>query len=162
MNTSKKLLSVKDWSFSFNTQNGLVNIIDNISFDINAGENLAIVGESGSGKSVTALSILRLHDKVNTIYSDGHVDFQGTNLLTLSEEGIQDVRGKNISMIFQEPMTSLNPVFTIGQQIEEVLTLHQDLNKTEKPKQANGDMYGTIQHLILMKKHMLYSKEVKR
>lgn len=136
MNTAKKLLSVKDLSVSFNTQNGLVKIIDNISFDINAGENLAIVGESGSGKSVTALSILRLHDKANTIYSDGSVDFQGNNLLALSEEGIQDVRGKNISMIFQEPMTSLNPVFTVGQQIEEVLTLHKNLNKTDKRKRV--------------------------
>ncbi len=136
MNTKQKLLSVKDLSVSFNTQNGLVNIIDNISFDIYAGENLAIVGESGSGKSVTALSLLRLHDEANTLYSDGSVDFQKQNLLTLSKEGIQDVRGKNISMIFQEPMTSLNPVFTIGQQIEEVLTLHQDFNATDKKKRV--------------------------
>ena len=133
MNTENKktLLSVKDLSVSFNTQNGLVNIIDNISFDIFSGENLAIVGESGSGKSVTALSLLRLHDDVNTEYS-GLINFQDKNLLALNKEEIQNVRGKNISMIFQEPMTSLNPVFTIGQQIEEVLTLHQDLNKTEK------------------------------
>jgi microcin C transport system ATP-binding protein len=136
MSTKQKLLSVKDLSVSFDTQNGLVNIIDDISFDIYAGENLAIVGESGSGKSVTALSLLRLHDEANTIYSDGSVVFQEQNLLTLSKEDIQDVRGKNISMIFQEPMTSLNPVFTIGQQIEEVLTLHQNLNKADKQKRV--------------------------
>ncbi|NOQ90186.1 MAG: dipeptide ABC transporter ATP-binding protein [Gammaproteobacteria bacterium] len=128
----KKLLSVKDLSVSFNTQNGLVDIINNISFDIFSGENLAIVGESGSGKSVTALSLLRLHDEKNTVYSDGKIDFQGKNLLKLNDDQIKDVRGKNISMIFQEPMTSLNPVFTIGQQIEEVLTLHQNLNKNER------------------------------
>ncbi len=133
---NKTLLSVKDLSVSFNTQNGLVNIIDNISFDIFKGENLAIVGESGSGKSVTALSLLRLHDEVNTVYSDGHIDFQGKNLLALSGKEIQKVRGKNISMIFQEPMTSLNPVFTVGQQIEEVLSLHQNLNKTDKQKRV--------------------------
>ena len=128
----KTLLSVKDLSVSFDTQNGLVNIIDNISFDINAGENLAIVGESGSGKSVTALSLLRLHDEKNTVYSDAEINFQGNNLLKLTDNEIKDVRGKNISMIFQEPMTSLNPVFTIGQQIEEVLVLHQNLNKGER------------------------------
>ncbi len=137
MNTenNKTLLSVKDLSVSFNTQNGLVNIIDNISFDIYSGENLAIVGESGSGKSVTALSLLRLHEEVNTKYS-GAIDFQDKNLLKLNKEEIQNVRGKNISMIFQEPMTSLNPVFTIGQQIEEVLTLHQRLQKDEKQKRV--------------------------
>ena len=133
---NKTLLSVKDLSVSFNTQNGLVNIIDNISFDIFSGENLAIVGESGSGKSVTALSLLRLHDEVNTVYSDGNIDFHGKNLLELNKEEIQNVRGKDISMIFQEPMSSLNPVFTIGQQIEEVLTLHQNLQKVEKQKRV--------------------------
>jgi microcin C transport system ATP-binding protein len=133
---NKSLLSVKDLSVSFNTQNGLVNIIDSISFDIFPGENLAIVGESGSGKSVTALSLLRLHDEDNTVYSDGHIDFQGENLLTLDNAEIEDVRGKKISMIFQEPMTSLNPVFTIGQQIEEVLSLHQKLNKIEKQQRV--------------------------
>jgi len=131
LNSKQKLLSIKNLSVSFNTQNGLVNIIDNLNFDIYSGENLAIVGESGSGKSVAALSILRLHDEDNTIYSNGSIEFQGRNLLTLGDE-IKDVRGKNISMIFQEPMTSLNPVFTVGQQIEEVLTLHENLNKTEK------------------------------
>jgi ABC-type microcin C transport system duplicated ATPase subunit YejF len=101
MNSEKKLLSVKDLSVSFNTQNGLVNIINNISFDIFSGENLAIVGESGSGKSVTALSILRLHDEVNTVYSDASINFQGSNLLTLNNNEIRKVLGKNISMIFQ-------------------------------------------------------------
>ena len=132
MNTKPVLLSVNDLCVSFNTQNGLIDIIDGVSFEIKAGENLAIVGESGSGKSVTALSILRLHDEANTVYSNGSIEFQGKDLLTLEERQIQQVRGKNISMIFQEPMTSLNPVFTVGQQIEEVITIHQNLNKTDR------------------------------
>ena len=125
-------MGVKDLSVSFNTQNGLLDIIDNISFDIYSGENLAIVGESGSGKSVTALSLLRLHDEKNTVYSDAEIQFQGKNLLKLNDDEIKNVRGKNIAMIFQEPMTSLNPVFTIGQQIEEVLTLHKNLTRPER------------------------------
>lgn len=136
VNKKNKLLSINNLSVSFNTQNGLIKIIDDISFDIFQGENLAIVGESGSGKSVTALSILRLHDEVNTLYSDGSIDFQNKNLLKLKENEIQKIRGKNIAMIFQEPMTSLNPVFTIGQQIEEVLTLHQTLTASEKQKRV--------------------------
>lgn len=130
------LLSVKDFSVSFNTHGGLVKIIDDISFDIFSGENLAIVGESGSGKSVTALSLLRLHDEANTIYSDGRIDFQDSNLLSLSKADILKVRGSDISMIFQEPMTSLNPVFTVGQQIEEVLVLHQSLTRDERQKRV--------------------------
>ena len=126
------LLSVKDLSVSFKTQKGLVNIINDISFDIYSGENLAIVGESGSGKSVTALSLLRLHDESNTVYSDATINFQGENLLQLSDDKIRRVRGKNIAMIFQEPMSSLNPVFKVGQQIEEVLILHKNLSATER------------------------------
>ncbi|MBE9567722.1 MAG: ABC transporter ATP-binding protein, partial [Proteobacteria bacterium] len=133
MKNVKTLLSVKDLAVSFKTQNGLVDIVEGVSFDIFKGENLAIVGESGSGKSVTALSLLRLHDEVHTVYS-GEINFRGVDLLTLSEPKIQAVRGKKISMIFQEPMTSLNPVFTIGQQIEEVLVLHQDLDKVQRQR----------------------------
>ena len=128
----KTLLSVKNLSVSFETQKGLVNIINDISFDIYSGENLAIVGESGSGKSVTALSLLRLHDESNTVYSDATINFQGENLLQLSDDKIRKVRGKSIAMIFQEPMSSLNPVFKIGQQIEEVLILHKNLSATER------------------------------
>jgi microcin C transport system ATP-binding protein len=135
MKNKKPLLSIKDLCVSFNTQNGLIDIIDKVSFDVFAGENLAIVGESGSGKSVTALSILRLHDEVNTNYS-GSISFLNKNLLSIDDAQIRSVRGKNIAMIFQEPMTSLNPVFTIGQQVEEVLTLHQNLTKFEKRKRV--------------------------
>lgn len=136
MEDKKTLLSVKDLSVSFNTQKGLVNIVNNINFNIKMGENLAIVGESGSGKSVTALSLLRLHDEKNTVYSDAKITFQNKNLLDLNDDGIKNVRGKKISMIFQEPMTSLNPVFTIGQQIDEVLVLHQELSKSERQQRV--------------------------
>ncbi|PCJ86435.1 MAG: microcin ABC transporter ATP-binding protein [Thiotrichaceae bacterium] len=135
MKSEKPLLSVKDLCVSFNTQGGLVDIIDKVSFDVFAGENLAIVGESGSGKSVSALSILRLHEEVNTNYT-GSIHFQGKDLLKITDEQIRDVRGKNIAMIFQEPMTSLNPVYAIGQQIEEVLDLHQSLTQSEKQKRV--------------------------
>ena len=136
MNSTSTLLSVKDLCVSFDTQNGQIDIVDNVSFDICSGENLAIVGESGSGKSVTALSLLRLHDEVNTSYPKGSIDFKGTDLLKLNDREMQGIRGKNIAMIFQEPMSSLNPVFTIGQQIEEVFTLHQNLTKTDKQKRV--------------------------
>jgi len=128
-----KLLSVRNLGVSFTTQGGVSEILKGISFDIRKGENLAIVGESGSGKSVTALSVLRLHDEVHTTYSDdAEIMYGGTNLLKLDKPQIQSVRGDKISMIFQEPMSSLNPVFTIGQQIEEVLTLHTRLIGEQK------------------------------
>jgi len=136
VNSKQTLLSVKDLCVSFNTQGGTVDIIDEVSFDIYAGENLAIVGESGSGKSVTALSLLRLHDEASTVYSRGVIEFSGEDILALDDVDVRRIRGKNISMIFQEPMTSLNPVFTIGQQIEEVLTLHQNFNKLEKQQRV--------------------------
>lgn len=137
-NNEQRLLSVKDFSLSFDTHSGRVKIIDDISFDILAGENLAIVGESGSGKSVTALSVLRLHDEVHTVYAPGSViEFRGENILAMDTPALLDIRGSRISMIFQEPMTSLNPVFTIGQQIEEVLILHkQEMDKAQRAERV--------------------------
>lgn len=132
------LLSVKNLSVAFNTQQGQVDVVKNISFDIKRAHNIAIVGESGSGKSVTALSILRLHEKNQVVYPSGKIIFQrqmpastsdGIDLLSADEKKMRSIRGKDISMIFQEPMTSLNPVFTIGKQIVEVLMLHQSMTR---------------------------------
>ncbi len=132
------LLSVKNLSVAFNTQQGQVDVVKNISFDIKRAHNIAIVGESGSGKSVTALSILRLHEKNQVVYPSGKIIFQrqmaastsnGIDLLSMDEKKMRSIRGKEISMIFQEPMTSLNPVFTIGKQIVEVLMLHQSMTR---------------------------------
>jgi len=118
---------LKTWFF---TRDGIVRAVDGVSFQVMPGETLAIVGESGCGKSVTALSVLRLVPSPPGRIVGGHIRFGGRDLLALSEAEMRDVRGNEISMIFQEPMTSLNPVMTIGAQISETLRLHQDLSKS--------------------------------
>ena len=127
-------LSVTDLRTYFFTRNGTVKAVDGVSFAIARGETLAIVGESGCGKSMTALSLMRLiPDPPGRIVS-GEVVLDGVDLLQLSEEEIRAYRGRDISMIFQEPMTSLNPVMTIGKQIGEVLTMHQHIARDELQK----------------------------
>lgn len=106
-------------------------VVHGVSFTINSGESLALVGESGSGKSVTALSILRLHDKRQVTFPTGKIEFQGQDLLQLSEAKLRQIRGKDIAMIFQEPMTSLNPVYPIGNQLIEPLLLHEKISKAK-------------------------------
>jgi len=106
-------------------------VVHGVSFSINSGESLALVGESGSGKSVTALSILRLHDKRQVTFPTGKIEFQGQDLLQLNEAKLRQIRGKDIAMIFQEPMTSLNPVYPIGNQLIEPLLLHEKMSKTK-------------------------------
>ncbi|MCY3814004.1 MAG: ABC transporter ATP-binding protein [Gammaproteobacteria bacterium] len=118
------LLDVQDLSVSFRTDRGIVRAVDGVSFHVDAGETLAIVGESGSGKSVTALSLLRLLDAAGSIDS-GRVVFDGENLLDLGTRAIRSIRGDRIAMIFQEPMSSLNPVLTIGKQVAEPIRLHR-------------------------------------
>ncbi|MCY4012088.1 MAG: ABC transporter ATP-binding protein [Gammaproteobacteria bacterium] len=118
------LLDVQDLSVSFRTDRGIVRAVDGVSFHVDAGETLAIVGESGSGKSVTALSLLRLLDAAGSIDS-GRVLFDGENLLDLDARAIRSIRGDRIAMIFQEPMSSLNPVLTIGKQVAEPIRLHR-------------------------------------
>ena len=119
------LLSVKGLSTEFRTERGIVKAVDDVSFDLAAGETLAIVGESGSGKSVTAMSILRLIPNPPGRITAGKVVFDGQNLLTLSDEEIRAIRGNRIAMIFQEPMSSLNPSLTVGLQIAEPINLHR-------------------------------------
>ncbi|MCM3636671.1 ABC transporter ATP-binding protein [Sporosarcina luteola] len=122
------LLEVRDLRTSFYTDDGEIKAVDGVSFTLPQGKTLGIVGESGSGKSITALSILRLLANNGKIIG-GEVNFKGKDLLSFSDKQMRDIRGNAISMIFQEPMTSLNPVFTVGQQIGESLMKHQDLSK---------------------------------
>jgi peptide/nickel transport system ATP-binding protein len=123
------LLEVADLKTWFFTRDGVVRAVDGVSFHVMPGETLAIVGESGCGKSVTALSVLRLIPSPPGRIVSGAIRLAGRDLLGLSEAEMRDVRGNDISMIFQEPMTSLNPVLTIGRQIGETLTLHQGLDR---------------------------------
>ena len=123
------LLSVKNLQVEFRTKELLVQALKGVSFDIKSGETLGVVGESGSGKSVTALSIMRLLSAPPGKITAGQIFFEGEDLLKCSEKKMRSVRGNRISMIFQEPMTSLNPVFTVGWQIDEALILHQAMGK---------------------------------
>jgi oligopeptide transport system ATP-binding protein len=124
---SQPLLSVTDLSVSFPTDRGTVRAVESVSLEVKAGETLAIVGESGSGKSVTALSILRLIPDPGRI-EQGSVVFDGQDLLALDRRSIRAIRGNRIAMIFQEPMSSLNPVMTIGKQVAEPFSLHRGLS----------------------------------
>ncbi|MDR7419124.1 MAG: ABC transporter ATP-binding protein [Armatimonadota bacterium] len=123
------LLSVRNLKTYFYTDEGVVKAVDGLSYDLRKGETLGIVGESGSGKSVHALSVMRLIASPPGKIVDGEILFEGKNLLKLSDEEMRHIRGNRIAMIFQEPMTSLNPVLTIGEQIAEAVILHQKLDK---------------------------------
>ena len=125
------LLEVKNLRTTFNTEDGLVTAVNGLSYSLDAGSTLGIVGESGSGKSVNALSIMRLIQRPGQIDPHSQVFFEGSNLLEKSESEMRKVRGRKIAMIFQDPMTSLNPVLTIGEQISEAVRLHLGLNKKE-------------------------------
>ena len=129
------LLDVKGLTTQFNSKKGPQIVVDNVDFNVKKGEVMGIVGESGCGKSVTSLSILQLLDKNGEI-KDGEILFQNTNLLTKKEKEMKNIRGKEISMIFQDPMSSLNPVLTIGRQISEVIEKHEKLSKAEIKKKC--------------------------
>jgi microcin C transport system ATP-binding protein len=130
------LLSVRDLSVAFSQGGKVTTAVNRISFDINKGETIALVGESGSGKSVTALSVLKLLQYPAASHPSGHILFKGQDLLTASEPDLRKVRGNDVTMIFQEPMTSLNPLHPIGQQIVEILGLHQGMSEADGKKQA--------------------------
>ncbi len=132
----EELLRVEDLKTYFFTHEGTVKAVDGVTFSINKGETLGLVGESGCGKSVTALSIMRLIQSPPGKIVGGKIILEGKNLLDLSEKEMRSIRGCKISMIFQEPMTSLDPMFTIGSEIVEVLKLHQGLKKEEALKKA--------------------------
>jgi len=131
----KSVLSVKNLKTYFYTEDGIVKAVDGVDFDVFEGETLGIVGESGCGKSVTSLSILRILDEKGKIV-EGSILFGGIDLTKISEEAMRKIRGKDIAMIFQEPMVALNPVFTIGEQIVEAIVLHQKVDETTARKIA--------------------------
>ena len=130
------LLKVDTLSTWFYTDDGIVKAVNDVSFSLNKGHTLGIVGESGCGKSITSLSVMRLIDSPPGKIVGGKIVFKGEDLLAKSEEEMRRVRGKRIAMIFQEPMTSLNPVYTVGRQIEEALLIHESMTKKEAKRRA--------------------------
>jgi oligopeptide/dipeptide ABC transporter ATP-binding protein len=138
------LLEVKDLQTYFFGDEGTVKAVDRISYDVNEGETLGLVGESGCGKSVSALSILRLIPDPPGRIIGGEIIFEGQDLLKLSDEEIRDVRGNRIAMIFQEPMTSLNPVLTIGRQVAEPMEIHHNIRLKDALEEAK-DLLAKVQ-----------------
>ncbi|MDR9854187.1 ABC transporter ATP-binding protein [Paenibacillus sp. VCA1] len=132
----KDLMKINHLSTHFNTENGTVKAVNDVSLRVRQGETVCIVGESGCGKSVTAMSIMGLVEEPGGKVVNGQIEFEGRDLLKLSKNELRSIRGNEISMIFQEPMSSLNPVLKIGQQIMEPLLVHQKLSKKEARKRA--------------------------
>ncbi|MDP6135838.1 MAG: ABC transporter ATP-binding protein, partial [Arenicellales bacterium] len=134
--TDSPVLQIKDLRTFFDTRDGTVRAVNGVSLEVYAGETLCIVGESGCGKSVTAMTVLGLLPMPPARIETGEILVQGTDLLKLSENEMQTIRGNDISMIFQEPMTSLNPVLTVGEQISEAISLHQKVSDRVARNQA--------------------------
>ena len=132
----RPLLEIDDLHTHFFTPAGVVRAVDGVSYSLRVGETLGVVGESGCGKSVTALSILRLVSSPPGRIVSGAIRFEGTDLLGLTESQMEDIRGNRISMIFQEPMTSLNPLLTVGRQVSEAIALHQGLSRRDATDRA--------------------------
>lgn len=132
----KKIVEFKNLSISFKIDEGIVRAVNDVSFEVRKGEVLGIVGESGCGKSVTSMSLMRLLPVSPTIYESGSINLNGVDILSLSEEEMREKRGSEVAIIFQEPMTSLNPVMKIGHQISEVMLIHQKISKSEAKKRA--------------------------
>jgi oligopeptide/dipeptide ABC transporter ATP-binding protein len=126
---SEPLLKVDNLTVGFPSKAGVVRAVTDVSFELHAGEVLSVVGESGSGKSVTALAMMRLHPKSTQV--SGTVEFDGQDLLSISEDEMREIRGRDIAMIFQDPMTALNPVFSVGNQIVEAIRIHSNVTKEQ-------------------------------
>ena len=141
---SSAILEVKDLRTEFHIREGVVPAVDGVSFHIDPQETLAIVGESGCGKSVTALSIMRLIKCPPGKIARGEILFEGVNLRSLPEDKMREIRGNDIAMIFQEPMTSLNPVYTVGDQIAEAIILHQKVSKS-KAREKTVEMLRKVE-----------------
>ena len=140
---AETLLSIEDLRTYFYTEAGVVKAVDGVSFSIEKGKTLGVVGESGSGKSITAMSILQLIPSPPGRIAGGRIMFEGVNLLEKTPEEIRKIRGNEISMIFQDPMTSLNPVLTVGEQLIEVIVLHQKLDQKAAREKA-AEMLGLV------------------
>lgn len=152
-----KILSVQDLTVEFKTSQNINTAVNNLSFSVNQGETFGIVGESGSGKSVTALSILKLLSS-NAVVSNGVINYKDKDILGMSSKGIQSLRGNEISMIFQDPMTSLNPVFTIGHQIQDVVLRHSNLSYFQS-KKLTLDLLSRVGMSHPEKKFKMYPHE---
>jgi oligopeptide/dipeptide ABC transporter ATP-binding protein len=140
---AETLLRVKELVTTFRVEEDTIRAVDGVSFDVPEATTVGLVGESGCGKSVTSLSILRLVPEPPGHIASGSVEYRGKNLLSLTERQMQDIRGNHISMVFQEPMTSLNPVYTVGAQIVEAIRLHQKKSRSEAWEQAES-MLGLV------------------
>ncbi|MDX3234360.1 ABC transporter ATP-binding protein [Streptomyces sp. ME03-5709C] len=130
------VLEVRDLQAEFRVRSGTVHAVNGVSFSLEAGRTLALVGESGSGKSATALSLMRLNPEPPCVYTGGTVEFEGRDILTQNERQLRSVRGKGLAMVFQDPMTSLNPVRTVGAQIAQALHRHENLSRSEAKQRA--------------------------
>ena len=135
------IISIKNLSVGFQSQNNKLNVVNSISFDIPKGKTVALVGESGSGKTVTALSILKLLPYPSAFHDSGKIIYNNKDLLKSNQNEIQKIRGKNISAIFQEPMTSLNPLHTIEKQVSEILMIHSSITYSKARKKTKELLY---------------------
>lgn len=135
-NNNKELLNIKDLNIHYTTEDGTVEAVNGINIELNKGETLGLVGETGAGKTTTALGIMRLVPNPPGKIVSGEINYEGKDLLKISEEEMRTIRGNKISMIFQDPMTSLNPVMTVGEQIAEVIEIHQDVTMQEAMEKA--------------------------
>lgn len=136
MSEKNLCLDIKNLSVEFRTSDGVTKAINGVDLQIERGKTLCLVGETGAGKTTTALSILNLIPNPPGVITDGSITLEGKNIFDYSEKELEEIRGSQVSMIFQDPMTSLNPVMTVGEQIAEVIQLHEDIDKTEAAKKA--------------------------
>ncbi|WP_069649791.1 ABC transporter ATP-binding protein [Caloranaerobacter ferrireducens] len=143
MKENRELLNIKNLVIHYITDDGTVRAVNGIDIKLNKGETLGLVGETGAGKTTTALGIMRLVPNPPGKILDGVIEFEGRDLLKISEEEMRNIRGNKISMIFQDPMTSLNPVMTVGEQIAEVIEIHQNVSKQEAMEKA-GEMLELV------------------
>ena len=143
MADNKYVLEIEDLFVEYDTEDALVKAVNGFNLKLKHGETVGLVGETGAGKTTTALSILNLVPNPPGVIKSGKILVEGRNVLELSEEEMQEIRGKDIAMIFQDPMTALNPVFTVGEQIAETISLHEDVDAKEAMKRA-GDMLELV------------------